>query len=375
MAELKTQYAGLELENPLIVSAGPWSRDTSTISKALESGASAVVTASIVSEPSPTHCPRLFYKEYSLSNIRLYSELTLEDWKKTIGETRNNGGTIIASIMGESPSELAYLAESVESFGANAIEIGAAAPFGEGLEIKCSDPEFVFNYTEAVTTAVKIPVAVKLSATVTNPVACARAAERGGASGISGIDSVRAFAGIDIETATPYLPSLGGLSGSSVRPVSMAIISMISEAVGIPVCGIGGISRFSHAVEYFMLGAQSVQIGSSILTNGYSNIGIILEELTAWLDNHNYRSIQELKGIVSKRISPFQDLRSDPLAAEFKTDCHKSDCMHCRNACTYDAISFTEGKINLNRNMCSGCGMCINVCPEKLISMSWYQKG
>lgn len=87
-----------------------------------------------------------------------------------------------------------------------------------------------------------------MSAIVTNPVACAKAAEKGGASGISGIDSVRSLIGIDIEEKKPYLPSYGGLSGPSIRPLSLAIISMVTETVKIPVCGIGGIENFRNAV-------------------------------------------------------------------------------------------------------------------------------
>jgi dihydropyrimidine dehydrogenase (NAD+) subunit PreA len=80
---------------------------------------------------------QLFYRNNQLANIRLYSEITLEDWKRNIGDVKDAGGLLIASVMGESPSEIAYIAEAVERFGADAVEIGAASPFGEGLEIKC----------------------------------------------------------------------------------------------------------------------------------------------------------------------------------------------------------------------------------------------
>ncbi len=370
-ADLSIEYLGLKLKNPVIVSAGPWSRDSVTIKKPLKAGAAAVVTASIVNETSPTHRPRLSYRNSQIANIRLYSEMTLEEWKRNIGEVKDAGGTLIASIMGESPSEFAYIAEAVERFGADAVEIGAAAPFGEGLEIKCSDPDSVYNYTSEVTRTVKIPVSVKMSATVTNPVACARAAERGGASAISAIDAVRSLCGIDIEKKRPYLPSYGGLSGPSIKPISLAVISMISEAVKIPLCGIGGIENYRDAVEYMMIGAQSVQIGSSILTQGYDNIRLMLDDLRRWMDEHNYTRIDDFKGCAQEGISSFQDLRTDPLIAELKHDCFLQKFNACLNACTYDAIERNNGKIILDPANCSGCGICVDLCPEKIISLAW----
>jgi len=369
--DLSVEYLGLKLKNPILVSAGPWSRNSTTIKKALKAGASAVVTSSIVNETSPTHKPRLFYRGNQLANIKLYSEMTLEDWKRSIGEVKDAGGTLIASIMGDSPSEIAYIAEAVERFGADAIEIGAAAPFGEGLEIKCSDPEVVYNYTSEVKSAVNIPVSAKLSATVTNPVACARAAERGGASGISGIDAVRSLIGIDIEKQKPYLPTYGGLSGPSIKPVSLAVISIISEAVKTPLCGIGGIEDFSSVVEYMMIGASAVQLGSSILTHGYGNISLIIDEFQSWMEEHGYNSPSELRGLVSKRIISFQDLRAEPLVARLKHDCLRDACSCCLNACTYDALGRRNGKIQMISDNCTGCGICIDLCPESIISLSW----
>ena len=372
-SSLSTEYAGLSLKNPVLVSAGPWSHDSARILKGLEAGAAAVVTTSIVSEACSVHSPRLYYSQSQLANIKLYSELSLEDWKRNIGEVKDAGGTVIASIMGETPSEIAYLAEIVERFGADAIEIGAAAPLGEGIEIKCADPDFVYSYTEMATKTVHIPVTIKLSATVTNPVACAKAAEAGGAAGISGIDAVRSLIGIDIETQKPLLASIGGLSGPSIKPVSLAVASMVSDAVKIPVCGIGGIEDYSDVLEYIMAGVSAAQVGSSILTRGFVNISVIIDELSRWLDSKGYSSVNDIRGAAVSNLSSLRDLRTDPLAAELKADCSKAGCRKCETSCMYDAVSFTDGKISISADACSGCGICAGICPDSLIELKWYE--
>lgn len=371
---LSSKYLGLTLKNPVMISAGPWSHDAARIKKGFKAGASAVITTSIVNDARPPHRPRLFLNDNHLGNIKLYSEKSLEDWKRIIGEIKDSGGTLIASIMGETPSEIAYLAERVERFGADAIEIGAASPHGEGVEIKCSDPEFVYSYTSLAVETVNIPVSIKLAATITNPVAVAKAAEAAGAQGISGIDAVRSLIGIDIEHEKPFLPSLGGLSGSSIKPISLALTSIVSGSVKTPACGIGGVGSYEDVLDYIMSGASAVQVGSSILTNGFENITRIIEDLHAWLDKKGYKSIKEIKGKANRGIISFQDLKSEPLAAEIKTRCTNSECLKCMTACMYDSISNESGHIEILRQNCSGCGMCVTVCPEKLIQLGWYEK-
>ena len=370
-ADLSVNYLGLSLKNPILVAAGPWSRDTAAIKKALAQGVGAVVTPSIVSEASPLQRPQLFHRNNQLGNIKLYSELSLEDWRRIIGEVKEAGGTLIASIMGQTPTEMAYLAEAVESFGADAIEIGAASPLGEGAELVCANPDRVFDYTSKVIGTVKIPVAVKLSATISDLTSVARAAEKAGAAAMVGIDAVRSFMGVDIRTQRPYLPTYGGLSGPTIKTIALGAVSIIAGEVKIPVCGAGGITTFEDALEFLMLGARAVQVGTSILTEGYENLGKIIHDLEDWMGKNHFTSPEEICGTARRHIYSFQDLHIDPLVAEMEVPCPEKDCYYCYNCCNYGAVIKKVGETIIVPEKCSGCGICVNLCPQSRISLNW----
>ena len=121
--------------------------------------------------------------------------------------------------MGTSPSELSYIAKKIEKTGIDGIEIGFACPMGEGQDIIAGDPERVYAYTCEVVKAVH----GNLSAVV-------EAAGKAGASGISGIDTLRCILKINIETGKPDLPTYGGYSGAPIRPIGLATISSRDQA-------------------------------------------------------------------------------------------------------------------------------------------------
>ena len=192
-----TDLMGLTLDNPVIIAPGPWSRGEK-LKDALQCNAGAIITESIVSESYSDTCPRYTYSNDNrgIQNIRLYSALELEEWIHWLSEAqkKNRYGSsskLIASIMGTSPSELSYIAKKIEKTGIDGIEIGFACPMGEGQDIIAGDPERVYAYTREVVKAVHVPVSVKLSAAVGNLSAVVEAAGKAGASGISGIDTLR----------------------------------------------------------------------------------------------------------------------------------------------------------------------------------------
>ena len=231
-----TDLMGLTLDNPVIIAPGPWSRGEK-LKDALQCNAGAIITESIVSESYSDTCPRYTYSNDNrgIQNIRLYSALELEEWIHWLSEAqkKNRYGSsskLIASIMGTSPSELSYIAKKIEKTGIDGIEIGFACPMGEGQDIVAGDPERVYAYTREVVRAVHVPVSVKLSAAVGNLSAVVEAAGKAGASGISGIDTLRCILKINIETGKPDLPTYGGYSGAPIRPIGLATIASRDQA-------------------------------------------------------------------------------------------------------------------------------------------------
>jgi len=372
MADLRVSFLGLTLKNPLIIAAGPLTRNGAAMIKALNAGAGAVVTETIVNEASKNVRPRLVKQEQGLQNIRLYSEYSLEEWAQEIAQVKKAGGICIANILGYTPSEMAYIASYVEKAGADALELNFASPHGEGIEVLSADPERVSLTVGKVVETVDIPVMVKLSPNVSNIALLAKVAEHAGAAGVSAINTVRSIIGVDIETGKPLLPTFGGYSGNPIRPIGLAAVATISQAVGLDVSGIGGVSSWEHVLEYMMLGAGTVQLLTSIILRGFDHIQEILSGLETWLDTHGYVSIKEIRGKALPKLKSFEEISIEPYTALLAAPCPLPACRLCETACVYDAISKETGdNIRILARNCTGCGLCVSVCPEKCFQMEW----
>lgn len=369
--DLSVNFLGLSFKNPILVSAGPLTGSGEMIRKSIEAGAGGVVTKTIANEIRPNVRPRLFKSQEGLQNIELYSDYTLEEWEYEISYAKKHGAIIIANILGHTPSEIAYIAHRVEGFGADAIELGISCPHGEGLEGVASDPTKLYQFTKSVVERVRIPVMVKLSSNTANIVKLAKAAEKAGASAISGIDTVRSIAGVDIEKGQTLLPTFGGYSGEAIRPIGLASIASISQATNIPLCGIGGISNHKHVIEYMMLGASIVQVCTSILLNGHKHIGTLLDGLENWMKEHNYESFEEIKGKALTSLKSFEEIKIEPYVARINKKCGNIQCEKCINFCIYEAIQWKDDSIIINKEKCTGCGVCIGLYPEMGIELVW----
>ncbi len=369
---LEVDFLGIPLKNPLIVASGPMTRCGSYMKRAVEAGAGAVVTETIVNEVRRNVRPRLAKKGAGLQNIRLYSDYSLEEWAHEISIVKDTGGVCIANILGHTPSEMAYIAGFVEKAGADTLELNIASPHGEGLEVLSADPEQVYEFVRSTVKNVSIPVTVKLSPNVSNIVTLAQAAERAGAAGVSAINTMRSIIGVDIETGKPLLPTFGGYSGDPIRPVGLATTATLAQAVSLPVSGIGGISTSEHVLEYIMLGASTVQILTALILNGYAILRQILKDLEVWLETKGYSSLEEIRGTALKELKSFEEIPNEPYTSHLAKPCLLPDCSLCTTSCMYDAISKDHrGVVSVDQELCSGCGLCVTVCPARCFELRW----
>ncbi|MBB6479565.1 4Fe-4S binding protein [Spirochaeta isovalerica] len=370
--DLSCDLMGIKLKNPLILSSGPMSRSGEMMIKALEAGAGAVVTETILNEIRPNVRPRLTGHDGALQNIRLYSEYSLEEWKRQIGMVKEHGGIVIANILAHSPSEMAFLGRTVERYGADALELGVSSPHGEGLSVLGCDPPNLYQTVKKVVESVKIPVMVKLSPNVNNLASLAKAAEDAGARGISAINTIRSILGVDIESMSPYLPTYGGYSGDPIRPIGLGAVATICQTVELSVSGIGGISQFNHLLEYIMLGARTCQLQSALIFKGLGVIGEILDGLSAWMESRGYNSLDEFRGKALNRLKSFDEIILEPKVAMVARECPRPDCSLCETACVYSAVAKDRrGKIQVDTDRCTGCGLCLSVCPESCFTLEW----
>lgn len=367
---LKTEFMGLSLKNPILVAAGPWSRTPEMILKSLDAGASAVVTETIAMEVRQNVRPWLYYKNGGYENTRLYSDHALEQWIQFIKQIKKSGGPVIASVMAHSPSEMAYISKSVCKAGADAIELGVSIPHGESIAVMGSNPEYLYNSIKRVTQTVDIPIMVKFSPHVTNIPEIAKIVEDAGASAISAIDTVRSILGVDLENRRPLLQTYGGLSGPPIKPIGLATVASIAQSVEVDVCGIGGIETYEDVLEYMMLGASAVQVGSGILSQGVGVIDEILKDLEKWLSGKNLL-INDVVGSAIKSLKPMDDIEILPYKAMLSGACAAEMCTRCIEGCIASAISVENGYVRIDPEKCIGCGLCVSKCKSGCIELSW----
>ncbi|PAB60066.1 tRNA-dihydrouridine synthase [Anaeromicrobium sediminis] len=370
---LSVNFMGIELKNPLIIAAGPWTRNGEMMKKAVDAGVGAVVTETIVNEIRANVRPRLVEKEGGMQNIGLYSEFTLEEWENEIGYVKEQGGVVIANILAQTPSEMAYIASRVEKFGADAIELGVASPHGEGIEVLASNPYQLYEITNRVVERVKIPVMVKLSPNVTNVAKLAKVAEKAGASAISAIDTVRSIIGVDVKAGKPLLPTYGGYSGTPIRPIGLAAVASISQAINLQVCGIGGIENYYNILEYMMLGASTIQMGTSIILNGFDHIGKVIYDLEKWMIDNRYENFEEIRGKALTSLKSFDEMKIEPYIAQTEKECVNAHCEKCKIGCIYNAIKKEGKKVIVDTERCTGCGLCVSICSHKNFKLIWKE--
>jgi dihydroorotate dehydrogenase (NAD+) catalytic subunit len=214
-------------------------------------------------------------------------------------ELKRMGIPTIVSIFAEDETRFAKVAQTAEEKGAMGLELNISCPHAEVCTIG-ENPEITKRVVSAVKTAVSIPIFVKLTPNVTNIVEIAAAAEKAGADGLTAINTVRAMA-IDIYSKTPILSNkFGGLSGPAIKPIAVRCIYEIFEAVKIPIIGVGGITSWKDAVEFFLAGASAIQIGTAIKYRGLTIFQEICLELIKYLKTEHISNLSELIGAVHR---------------------------------------------------------------------------
>jgi len=252
---------GVPLDNHLILAAGILGTTGSSLSRMLLLGAGGVVTKSIGPVPKEGHAgPCLAVLEDGLMNAMGLPNPSKDFVEELAGLAKK---PVVVSIFGGNPEEFAEVAGwfSGKVLG---YELNLSCPHAEGYGAAIgSDPALVEACTRAVSKS-GIPTWVKLTPNVTDITAIGKAAEKGGASAIVAINTVKAMR-ISTGLRRPVLGhGYGGLSGPAVFPVAVRCVYELYEAVRIPVIGCGGVSSADNVIEMMMAGAAAVEIGSAV---------------------------------------------------------------------------------------------------------------
>ncbi|MCT3601403.1 dihydroorotate dehydrogenase [Lactobacillus acidophilus] len=206
---------------------------------------------------------------------------------------------IMASVGGDSESDYVEVAKKLSDSGlVNALEINVSCPnVAQGGMSFGVHPDVVEELTKKIKDVVDVPIYVKLTPNVTDIVAIAQAAEKGGADGISMINTVLGM-DIDVQTRRPVLGhNVGGLSGEAVKPIAIRMISQVYQNVTLPIIGMGGISSAEDVIKFMLAGASAVAVGTAHFNDSIASKHIA-DSLPVELEKLGIDDINDLVGQV-----------------------------------------------------------------------------
>lgn len=322
MANLATTVNGLKMPNPFVIGSGPPGTNANVIGKAFDEGWGAVIAKTVSLEAAKVinvqpRYGRLRSREsneiYGWENIELISDRGFDTWIEEFKSIKDKypDRILIASVMEEYRQEAwAEIIERCQDAGVDAFELNLSCPHGLPERKMGSamgeNPEMVEEVCGWVAKVAKIPVWAKMTPNVTHIEDPSSAALRGGSDGIAAINTIRSVIGVDLKTLRPE-PSVegyttpGGYSCQAVKPIAlrncMEIATMIAkDFTGKTLSGIGGIETGHDAAEFILLGCDTVQVCTGVMKNGYGMIKPMLDELSAFMDEHKFESLDDFKG-------------------------------------------------------------------------------
>jgi len=204
---------------------------------------------------------------------------------------------VIVNILGETVDEYKRIADILNSAeGIHALEVNISCPNVETGGISFgADPKAAYKVTRGVKGVSRIPVIVKLSPNVTDIAGIAESVQAGGADAVSLINTITGLS-VDAEKRRPHLQRIvGGLSGPAIKPVALRMVREVVKRVTIPVIGIGGITNAADAIEFLIVGAKAVQIGTANFVNPRATIEVI-GGIEDYMMRHCMKNISELIG-------------------------------------------------------------------------------
>ena len=211
---------------------------------------------------------------------------------------RELGATVIANVWGDCDEEYEEVVERLGGEpGIAAIELNVSCPnVTKGGMIVGNDPVALRALVAKVRPKTKLPLIVKLSPNTADIRLTAKAAVDGGADVLSLINTLVGMS-IDIRRRRPRIGfTTGGLSGPAIRPIAVRMVYQVSrELPGVPLMGIGGIETAEHAIEFFLAGAHSVQVGTVSFRDPFAAVKIV-EGIERFLDEEKIGHVSELVG-------------------------------------------------------------------------------
>jgi dihydroorotate dehydrogenase (fumarate) len=307
--DLTTYYLGLRLRTPLIVGASPLSEEIESIERMQDAGASAVVLYSLFEEQlrqdrlelnrrmeDGTHSsPEALTYFPESESYQLGPEEYLAHIQKAKKAVQI---PIIASLNGSMDGDWTKYAKLIEQAGADALELNIYY-IPTDLNLTGADVEQTyFDILQAVKSELSIPIAVKLSPFFSN---FANMAKRLDDAGADGLVLFNRFYQPDIDLETLEVKPNILLSTPMAMRVPLRWIAILYDRIRANLAATSGIHRATDALKMLMAGADVTMLCSVLIRHGISQISAIERDLMTWMDEHEYASVQQLRGSLSQK--------------------------------------------------------------------------
>ena len=250
---------------------------------------------------------------------------------------------------------------------------------GTGSDVGQS-PEIVEKFTRVVRNSTNKKVLAKMTPNITDMCIPALSAKKGGADGISAINTIKSITGVDIYNFVPEpdvngKSSLGGYSGRAVKPIALRYIAEMTNNENLKdlaYSGMGGIYTWKDAVEFMSLGCSCIQVTTAIMEYGTRIVDDLILGLKIYMKENNYKKVSDFIGKAKSNLINNADLEKDTIEfPKFEYD-KCNGCVRCYISCRdggHHAIKFDKNrKPTLDGTKCVGCQLCKLVCPECAIS-------
>lgn len=385
---LRTDFCGIPLENPFLLSSSVVSSTYEMCARAFNEGWAGAAFKTICLMDIIESSPRFSaikgdnHRIIGFKNIEQLSENSIEENLKTFKRLKKDfpNKFLLVSIMGRNDEEWAYLTDILNDSGADALELNFSCP-NMTEENTGSDigqiPELVERYTRVVKKHSKLPFIAKLTPNVTHIEESADAAIRGGANGVAAINTIKSLIEVDINRdGKLFFSSIGGYSGRAIKPIALRFIAELGKDPNLKdhhISAMGGIENWIDAMEFIALGANTVQITTAVMQYGYRIINELKDGITHYLIKNNVASINDIRGDALPGVVDVEKLdRSYIIYPKFNRE-KCVGCGRCEVSCMdggHQAITIVDGHPILNADRCVGCHLCVLVCPRDAITSS-----
>lgn len=387
MANLKVNFCGVDIKNPVVASSAEPTLNARNMKKCIDAGAGGVITKTMTDSPAMRELttrskwrflnekhevcrgkvPRAF-SLYGRSGLALEEpEVFVKEVKETLRYAKDHGATVIGSIASTEVPGWVELGKQMQDTGVPLMELNFGCPHPKlmpgvrtGMNVG-QDFEYACEITHAVAHAVNMPIMIKVTPQVTDLVAFSGRLKEVGAAAVTLTNRFLGFVP-DIETGKPFVYGPAGVGGPWIKPLTLRWINEVRRAYRgeIFIAGTNGAYDWRDVVQFIMSGAHIVEMCSAVMVYGYEWLGKQVAGLEKFMDDKGYKTIDQMLGIASDASMAYADMPREK--AKVDPD-YCTNCGRCLKACFYDAMQAGDEHTWVQAENCIGCGGCYSVCP------------